>query len=96
MVACAHNNPKVAHVLLLHGADHEARNWDGNFPLHYACAHAGSSTELVQVLLAHGADPFIQHDTSKVTPQDYAIHVSETTLTEAAHASHTCGIDAAS
>ena len=49
---------EVAQLLVEHGADSTARNWNGTCPLHLA-SHNGHM-EVVQFLVEHGADPTAQ------------------------------------
>ncbi len=55
LLACAahYGYPRVAKLLLEHGADPHARDHEGKTPLHHA---AQSSLDCVKLLLAAGAD----------------------------------------
>jgi ankyrin repeat protein len=56
--ACWHNNIEAAKLLIARGANVNARDAGANFtPLHWAAGTESSCPELVELLLANGADP---------------------------------------
>lgn len=63
-------------LLLAHGVDVNAKNTDGQTPLHQAITHFASTMpeghELLTLLLAHGADPNAK-DANGRTPLHYAV-----------------------
>lgn len=60
--ACEKGHAEVAEYLLTHEGDMEARDLQGNTPLHIAAQH--QQTKLVQALLNHGADPDSENSVS--------------------------------
>jgi len=65
--ASAFGGDDLADLLIRHGADVNARDWNGNTPLHWACENGNIKT--TKLLLDHGADPSIQNMRKK-TPAE--------------------------
>lgn len=57
LVAAASRHEELAQFLLEEGANPNVTDYRGYTPLHYAAYRIQNSTELLQSLLAHGADP---------------------------------------
>lgn len=63
-MACERGHCSVAKLLLTHEADMEAKDTNGNTPLHVASQN--QQTDLVQILLESGADPDSENLVKKI------------------------------
>jgi cytohesin len=69
-IACLKGDPASAGILLEHGANPNLRNKTGSTPLHDAAL--SGNKEVIEMLLARGADVSAQDSESKSTPLHYA------------------------
>jgi ankyrin repeat protein len=69
-IACRNGHTDVARLLLLRGADVDARGFFGGTALHWAAGNGHRET--VQFLLAHGAITDLEDDEFHATPRGWA------------------------
>ena len=72
-------NIKLINLLLLHGANPNQPNSDGQTPLHIAVS--SGNLEITELLLKHKANPLIKDKKNK-TPMDYAIINNDSKMEE--------------
>ena len=81
MEVCWRGEISEVRDLIKAGADINARNGNGTTPLMYAKTHAFSTgkTDIMKLLLEHGADPQLQDNAGK-TAADYTLERSQIIL----------------
>lgn len=73
----------ICHLLLEKGADPNHRSFSGRTALHFAFWNPGlkaKRNEIIKMLLAHGANPFVEAEYNKTTPFELEITESDGTL----------------